>query len=124
MSSSPLIQISLLRRINNVFASIYDPLHLISRYSDNRRLSMLRASTMISLARETRGRARPYPRDTNAFLCRQKKPAFVENYPSDLHQVMILRLSRVGRTSCEQIVGHGCVHFIFFQNIIPLCVKN
>jgi hypothetical protein len=45
-------------------------------------------------------------------LCRQKNPASLENYASELHQVMILRLSKVDQTSCEQTVYHGHVHFI------------
>jgi hypothetical protein len=51
---------------------------------------------------------------------RQTNPALREKYASELHQAMIIRLSRVGRTSCEQMVGHGHVRFIFFQNIILL----
>jgi hypothetical protein len=107
MSSSLLIQISSMRRINNVFASVIEiPLHLIS---DNRRLTMLCASNM-TLARETRGRGRGRGTPSESHQtrmpfyiipCCQKNSASVENYASDLHQVMILRLSRVGRTSCR-----------------------
>ena len=43
-------------------------------------------------------------------LCRQKNPASRENYASELYQV-ILRLSRVGQTSWEQMVSYGRVQF-------------
>ena len=40
-----------------------------------------------------------YPPDTNYITpCRQKIPASQENYASELRQVMIIRLSKVGRT--------------------------
>jgi hypothetical protein len=46
------------------------------------------------------------------------------NYASELYQVMMLRLSKVGRTSCVQTVGHGRVHYLLFQNTIFLCMQN
>jgi hypothetical protein len=85
MSSSLLIQISSLRRNNNVFASaIYNALHLRSRYSNNR--SKLRTSTMTGLARIVN--ACPTHQTRMPFYiipCCQKNPASVENYASDLH---------------------------------------
>ena len=125
-SSSLLIQISLLRRNSNVFTSvIYDLLDLMSRYSNNRLLSLLRTSTMTRLTRP--GRASPTHQTRKLFYTtsrRQKSLASRENYASELHQVMILRLSRVDRTSCYQMVSHGRVHFILLQNIIFLCMTN
>jgi hypothetical protein len=129
MWSSPLIQISLLRRNNNVFASaINNPFDLMSCYSTNRGLSRSCASnsTTMTMARMLRPCLTTHQARMPFYItpCRQKNPASVENYAFELHQVMILRLSRVGRTSCSQMVGHGRVHFIIFQNIIPLCMKN
>ena len=57
------------------------------------------------------------------ILCRQKNPDSREDYASELHQV-ILRLSKVGRTSCEQMVSHGRVQFIIFQSFMLLCMKK
>ena len=37
---------------------------------------------------------------------------------------MILCYSKVGQTSFYQMVSYGCIHFIDFQNIFPLCTKN
>ena len=97
-----LIQISSLRRINNVFTSIIDHgFNLISHYTNNRVLSRLRSWAMTStwivgpcLIHQTRK-----PFYTTRY--RQKNPASQGNYAYELHQVMILRLSRVGQTSCE-----------------------
>jgi len=55
---------------------------------------------------------------------RQKDPASREKYASELHQVRILRLSKVDRTSCELMVCRGSVHFMLFQNLFLLCMKN
>ena len=127
-SSSLLIQRSSLRRNKNVSTSvIYNPLDLMSRYSIIRVLSRFHASTMSRLARETSGYLRPTHQTRKPFYitpCRQENPASRENYASELHQVMIMCLSRVGRTSCEKMAMHGRVHFILFQNIIFLCMKN
>ena len=46
---------------------------------------------------------------------RQKDSLSRKNYASELHQVMVLRLSKIGRTSCERMVGHGRVHFMLFS---------
>ena len=56
----------------------------------------------------------------------QKNLASRENYASELYQVMITRLLKVGRTSCSLMVGHGHVRFMLFQNlnIFFLCMKN
>jgi hypothetical protein len=126
--SSLLIQISSLRRINNVFTSvIYKPLDLISRYLNNRVLSKLRPSSMTRLVMGSKHFFTRIHRTRKPFYItsrRQRNPALRENYASELHQVMILRLSRVGRTSYEQMVGYGRVHYTLFQNIILLCMKN
>ena len=58
------------------------------------------------------------------ILCRQKNPALPENCASELHQVMILRFSKVGGTSCVRMVRYGRVHFSFFQSSTILCMKN
>ena len=55
---------------------------------------------------------------------RKEDPALRENYVSELHQAMMLLLLKVGRTSCEQMVSHGRVHLIFFQNFILLRMEN
>ena len=126
-----LIQISSLRRNNDIFTSVIDMfLDLMSRYKDNRLLFWLRAWTMTRLARMTRGAALsacPTHEPRKPFYttpCCQKNHASRGNYVFELRQVMILRLSRVGRTSCDQMVGHGRVHFMFFQNFILLCMKS
>ena len=64
-----------------------------------------------------------YPPDTKAFLYYSLSPG-KPRYASELHQVMILRLSKVDRTSCEETVCCGRVHFIAFRNIILLCMRN
>ena len=48
----------------------------------------------------------------------EKTPASLGNYAFELHQVMILRLSKVESDLCEQTVCRGRVHFILFQNPI------
>ena len=67
--------------------------------------------------------------DTKAFLYYSKSPenhASRENYASELHQAMILRLSRVGRTSCDLIVSHGFInwHLLLFQNCYSPLYEN
>ena len=95
-----LIQISSLRRINNVFTSIIEYfLNLISRYTNNRVLSRFRSWTIRTrtsgacLIHQTRK-----PFYTTRY--RQKNPASQGNYAYELHQVMMLLLF-VGQTSCE-----------------------
>ena len=126
ISSSLLIQISSLRRNKIVFPSvIYDPLRQVSCYTKNGALPSL-PSTMTRLRRESR-RSQGTHRTREPFYItpfHQKNPASREKYASELHQVMILRLSRVGRTSCYQMVSHGRVNSILFQNIILLFMKN
>ena len=131
ISSSLLIQISSLRRNKHVFPSvIYIPLYLVFRYLNNRVLSLLRASSMTQgarLATQATGgsSSTQHPRKPSSITpCRQTNPALQENYASELYRLMILRLSRVGRTSRYQMVSHGRVHFILFQNIILVCMKN
>ena len=101
-SLSLLIQISSLRRNNNVFTSvIYNPFNSMSGCSNNGDLSRPRKFAMTRLTRQT-GCTRPSHRRRKPFYITsplQKNPASRENYASELHQVMILRLSRVGRTS-------------------------
>jgi hypothetical protein len=100
---SLLIQISSPKRNNNAFPSVINkPMHLISRYSNNRVLSRLRASSMTLIA-GLAGCARPSHQTRKPFYIttrRQKNPPSRENYACELHQVMIMRLLRVGRTSC------------------------
>ena len=126
MSFSLLIQISSLRRNNNVFPSvIYYPLSQISCYTKNGTLpSLISGSTLTRLLRESHGGIHRTREPFYITPCRQINPASRENYASELHQVMILRLSRVDRTSCEQMVGHGRAHFILFQKIILIFIKN
>jgi hypothetical protein len=122
-SSSLLIQVSSLRKNNNLFTSVInDPLDMVSRYSNNRVLSYpRRASIMITIISPTHRTQKPFYIISRGQTC----PALVENYASELHQVMILRLSRVGQTSCEQMVSYGRVHFMFFhQNVILFCMIN
>ena len=126
-----LIQISSLRRNNHVFPSvIYMPLYLMSRYSNNVVLSLLRPSSMTRvtrLASQTTSRARSTHRKPFYITPRfqKKNPASRENYASELYRVMMIpSLSRVGRTSCYQMIDYGRVHLILFQNIIYLCMKS
>ena len=124
ISSSLLIEINSLRRNSNVFTSvIYNPFPLVFRYSNNRVLFCLCAFTMTGPG----GNNRPSRRIRKHFYItssRQKAPTSRENYASELRQVMILLLSRVGSTSCEQMVAYGRNHFMLFQNIVLLCMKN
>jgi hypothetical protein len=87
-SSSPLIQISSLRRNNNVLTSVIsNPLLLMSCYTINRVLSDL-ASSMIRIT----SHACPTHQTPNPFyitLRRQKNPALRQNYVSELQQEMI-----------------------------------
>ena len=126
-SLSLLIQKSSLTRSNNVFPSvIYKPLNLISRYSNDRVPSLLKTYTMTGLTKQWCNQ-RPTHQARKPFYItprRQKNRASRENYASELYQVSILRLSRVGRTSCYQMVEYGRVHFIVFQDLIPLFMKN
>ena len=131
ISSSLLIQISSLRRNKHVFPSdIYVPLYLVFRYLNNRVLSLLIASIMTRGARlesqtTSRSGSTQHPRKPFSITpCRQTNPALQENYASELYRLMILRLSRVGRTSCCQMIDYGHVRFILFQSIIYLCMKN
>ena len=118
-TSSLLIQINSLRRNNNAFTSvIYNPLHLISRCSNNRVLSRVKGSGIASL-HATHQTRKPF----YITLCRPKNLAFQENYASESHQAMMLLPSKVGRTFCDRMVGYGRVHFFIFQNIILLCMK-
>ena len=125
VSLSLSIQISSMRRNNNVFKSvIYNPFDLISRYANIRIPSRFPASNM---TRPGSGRLCPSHQTRKPFYIttsRQKYHALGENYASELHQVIILRLSRVGRTSCDLMVSYGRVHFILFQNIIFFCMKS
>ena len=124
-TSSLLIQISSLRRNNNVFTSVIcNPFLLVSRYSDNRVLSSLKASYMTGFERGTIRPTHQTRRPSYITPCQQKNPASRENYVSELHQATMLRLLKVGRTSYYRMVSYGRVHFIFFQNIIFLCMKN
>ena len=128
-SLSVLIQISSLRRNNNVFSSvIYKEFDLESCYSTHRVLPFLRGSPSTVTTQTSQSRRAPPSHQTqNPFYItshRRKNPVSRENYASELYRVMILRLSRVGLTSCYEMVGYGCVPFIFFQKFIFLCMKN
>ena len=119
--SSPLILKSSLRRIKNVFTSIiWFPLKLVSRYSINRVLFLLRPYAMTSFAYLSHQARKPF----YITLSRRENPASQENYASELYQVMIMHLLKVGRTSYEQMVILGRAHFTFFQKYILLCMKN
>ena len=94
-SSSLLIPISLLRRIKNLFLSvIFDPLPLMSRYANNRFLSLsrIRTSSMTRLAHEQtrlaheQEFARPSHQTRKPFYItsrRQINPVLRENYASE-----------------------------------------
>ena len=130
MPFSLLIQTSSLRRDNDVFPSVInDVLSQISCYTKNGALPSLPRvpSTLTRLTRKSWSHSGGTHRTREPFYItprRQKNPASRENYASELHQVMILRLSRVGRTSYYQMVSHGRVNFILFQNIILVFIKN
>ena len=132
-TSSLLIQIRLLRWNKNVFISvIYKPFVPISCYSNIRLLSWVRISTMTRLGVKifrlwcTSATSATHRTPKLIFIttCHQKDLVLRENYASELHQMKILRLLEVGRTSCYQMVGHGHVRYILFQNIILLCMTN
>jgi hypothetical protein len=97
-SLSPSIQENLLRTSNDVFKSVMcNTLNLLSRYTINRGLLWVESSTMIA-----RGQANTTHQTQKPFyitLRRQKNHAFRGNFASELHQVIILHLSRVGLTS-------------------------
>ena len=107
MSSSLLIQISSLRRNNNDSTSvIYTPLPFLSRYSSNRILSRL-GNSLYMILFTTRRQTQRYAYPTHqtrkpSYITplRQKNPGSRESYASELHQVIILLLSKVGGTSC------------------------
>ena len=97
-SLSPLIQVSLPKRSNVVFTSVIcNPLNLLSRYAINRVLLWFEEWSMIAggYPRPTHPTQRPF----YITLNRQKNHALRENYASELHQVMIIHLSRAGLTS-------------------------
>jgi hypothetical protein len=76
-------------------------LKLISRYTINRVLSKLRCSIMI-LGSQANRDTRPTHQTPKPFyitLRRQINPPLGENFACELHQVMILHLSRAGLTS-------------------------
>ena len=103
ISSSLLIQISSLRRNKKVFPSvIYNAFGQIPRHTNNGALPrrIASASTLTRLPWRSHGGTHRTREPFYITPCRQKNPASRENYASELHQVMILRLSRVGRTSC------------------------
>ena len=128
MSSSPLIQISLLRRNNDVFPSVIRINSVfISRYTINRVLSGLVTSQSSLTWVSTRGSAGSFhrtPKLSYITLGREKDPALQENYASELYQVMILHRSKAGLTSWDQMVSHGRVHFWHSQKLTLLCMKN
>ena len=87
-SSSLLIPINLLRRVKNLFPLvIFDPLPLMSRYANNRFLSLsrIRTSSMTRLAHEQEF-ARPSHQTRKPFYItsrRQINPVLRENYASE-----------------------------------------
>ena len=59
--------------------------------------------------------------------CRQKNPVSLENYASELHQVVNCVFREAYRTFANKwsaIVLNSRVHFIPFQNIILLYMRN
>ena len=104
MSFSLLIQISSPRRNNKVFTSvIYNPLGHMFRYSSTRVLSCLRPRNMTWHSITAEFYACPTHQARTHFYItplRRENLASRENYASELCQVMIKRLSKVGRTSC------------------------
>ena len=123
VSSSPLIQISSLRRNNDVFTSVIcNPLILLSRYRINLVLSYLRASELTSTWGGP-GLSHRTPKPFYITIRHQKHLALQENYAFELYQVMVLHLSRVDLT-WDSRVRYGRVHFTCSQNIIFLCMKN
>ena len=124
-SSSLLIQISSLRRNNNLLTSVINnALTLGSRCSRNQIVSYLWPFSMAMLRTEKRSFHQTRKAFCTIFPRRQKNLASRENYASALHQATILRHSKVGRTSFEWMVNYGRVHFIAFQNITFLCMRN
>ena len=125
-SLSLLIQISSLRRNNNLLTSVINmAFSLRLRRSLASNVSYVRLFTMTLLTTKTW--KRPFHQTRKPFYitpCRQKDPASRENYASALHQAMILRLSKMGRTSCEWMVSYGRVHFTSFQNVTFVCIKS
>ena len=89
-SSSLLIPISSLRRIKNLFPSvIFNPLPLMSRYANNRFLSLsrIRTSIITRLAHEQEF-TRPTHQTRKPFYItsrRQINPVLQENYASESH---------------------------------------
>ena len=64
---------------------------------------------------------RAYPPDAKVslyYFMPPENPPSRENYASELHQVMILRLSRVGWTSCEQMVASTLCPFKFLSSSV------
>ena len=103
-SSSLLIQINSLRRNNHVFTLVVYKRSILMSKSKKRFVPCHAAWHMTTLSWKasrfviTTHRTRKHFYITSG---REKDPASLENYASELHQVMIQRLSRVGRTSCE-----------------------
>ena len=122
-SLSPLIQAGFLRKSNDVFASeIWKALHLSSSFTINRVLLWFGNSTM--MARRKARRTHQTQRSFYITLQRQEGHVLLEKYASELHQVMIMHLSRAGLISWDQMESHGRFHFTMSQNIIFLCIKN
>ena len=105
ISSSLLIQISSLRRNKNVLKSvIYLTSHLLSHNVDNRCLSGVRVHPWYMTSRARRACPAHQTRmSLYITTCRQENLASRENYASELHQAMTLRLSKVDQTSCDQM---------------------
>lgn len=125
MSLSPLIQINLPRRNNDAFTSVIWN-YLIFRYTGNWILLSL-SYHMIWLSNQANTHTCPSRQTPKPFfitICHQTNLPFRENYAYELHQVMILNLSRAGLTSWNQIISHGRVHFTHSQNFIILYMKN
>ena len=103
-SLSPLIQVNLLKRSNIVFTSvIWNTFNLVSCYTINRVLFWVRNSTIKEMVPRYYYTC-PTHQKQQAFyitLPREKDLGLLENYASELHQVMILHLSRAGMISWD-----------------------
>ena len=100
-SSSPLIQVNLLRWSNVLFTLVINnSFDLVLLYTINRVLLRVEPYSIIAGSYSGYGHATPQTQQPFYITFRrQKDHALRENYASELHQVMILHLSRAGLTS-------------------------
>ena len=115
-------EISLLRRNNVLFPSVFyksNTIYLATQIIESCQTFAhpLWHELPVSLA------AHVLPHQTRKpfyiTTCRQKNPASRENYASELHQVMIMRLLKGGSDLLRRMVSYdGRVHFILFNHIL------